>query len=75
MFAKAHVPLVVPSRTKYGDKPYEERRRMIRMCCGRYEIRMPMRMRLYYKRQPYSHGYHVIHGVGKETYSESPKFV
>jgi hypothetical protein len=32
MFAKAHVPDVVPSRMKYGDSPKEERRLMIRKC-------------------------------------------
>jgi hypothetical protein len=46
MLANAHVPLVVPSRTKYGDRPYDERRRMIRMCCGRYEMRIPSKMKL-----------------------------
>jgi hypothetical protein len=30
MFAKAHVPDVVPSKTKYGDSPKEERRLIIR---------------------------------------------
>ena|SRR2546423_12651836 len=46
MFAKAHVPEVVPSRTKYGERPKEERRLMIRMCCGRYDTRMPTRIKL-----------------------------
>jgi hypothetical protein len=35
MFAKAHVPDVVPRRMKYGERPKEERRLMMRMCCGR----------------------------------------
>lgn len=35
MFAKAQVPDVVPSRTKYGESPNDVRRLMIRMCCGR----------------------------------------
>jgi hypothetical protein len=30
MFANWHVPEVVPSRTKYGERPNEERRLMMR---------------------------------------------
>lgn len=45
MLANAHVPDVVPSRTKYGEMPNEEWRAMMRMCCGRYETRMPMSKR------------------------------
>ena len=32
MFAKAKVPDVVPSRTKYGEIPREERRAIMRIC-------------------------------------------
>ncbi len=46
MLAKAQVPDMVPKRTKYGDMPSEERRATMRWCCGRYETRMPTRMRL-----------------------------
>src|SRR2546421_2350915 len=46
MFAKAHVPDVVPRRTKYGDSPKEERRLMVRMCLGGEDMRMPARMRV-----------------------------
>jgi len=35
IFAIANVLEVVPSNTKYGDKPSEERLIMIRRCCGR----------------------------------------
>jgi hypothetical protein len=31
----------VPSRTKYGDMPNEVLRWMMRMCCGRYDPRIP----------------------------------
>lgn len=46
MFAKAEVPDVTPRRTKYGDIPKELRRVIIRMCCGRYDTRMPKMIRL-----------------------------
>ena len=35
IFANAHVPDVVPRRTKYGDMPSDVPRDMIRKCCGR----------------------------------------
>ena len=35
MLANAQVPDVVPSRTKYGEMPSDERREMMRWCCGR----------------------------------------
>lgn len=35
---------VVPSSTKYGERPSEERRRIMRKCWGRYEMRMPTTM-------------------------------
>lgn len=35
MLAMADVPDVVPSRTNQGDKPSDERRVIIRACCGR----------------------------------------
>lgn len=34
-----------PSRTHHGDRPSEERREMILMCCGRYETSIPTRMK------------------------------
>lgn len=46
MLAIAQVLDVVPSSTKYGDKPSEERRNMILRCCGMYETSMPTRMKL-----------------------------
>lgn len=46
MFAKAEVPEVTPNRTKYGEIPKELRRVIIRTCCGRYEKRMPMIIKL-----------------------------
>jgi hypothetical protein len=36
---------VVPSSTKYGERPSEDRRVMMRRCCGMYETRMPMTMK------------------------------
>jgi hypothetical protein len=45
MFAIAKVLDVVPSRTKYGERPSEDRRVIIRRCCGRYDMRMPNRMK------------------------------
>src|SRR2546423_14990375 len=50
MFAKAHVPEVVPSRTKYGERPKEERRLMIRMCCGRDDKRGAKKIKVEKKR-------------------------
>lgn len=44
MLAIANVPDVVPSSTKYGERPSEERREMILACCGRYDTRIPTRM-------------------------------
>ncbi len=35
MVAKAQVADVLPRRTKYGDMPSDERRVMMRWCCGR----------------------------------------
>jgi len=45
MLAKAQVPEVVPSRTKYGERPKDERRLMMRTCCGRYETSIPTKMK------------------------------
>jgi hypothetical protein len=47
MLAKADVPDVTPSSTKYGEIPKELRREMIRICWGRYERRMPKIIKLY----------------------------
>ena len=44
MLTNAEVPDVVPNRTNHGDIPKEVPREMIRICCGRYEIRIPMIM-------------------------------
>lgn len=42
----AHVPEVVPRSTNHGERPSEERRSMIFACWGRYETRIPTRMKL-----------------------------
>jgi hypothetical protein len=44
MFKSANVPEVVPSSTKYGESPSDDRLEMMRRCCGRYETRMPTTM-------------------------------
>jgi hypothetical protein len=46
ILAKAQVPDVVPSRMKYGDIPSDVPRAMIRTCCGRYDTRIPRRIKL-----------------------------
>lgn len=46
ILAMAHVPEVVPRSTNHGERPSDVRRRMIFACWGRYETRMPTRMKL-----------------------------
>lgn len=42
----ANVELVMPSRTKYGERPSDDRREIMRICCGIYERRMPKTMNM-----------------------------
>lgn len=46
MFAMLAVPDTKPRSTKSGLRPCDERRAMIFTCCGRYETRMPTKMKL-----------------------------
>lgn len=42
----ANVELVVPRRTKYGERPSEDRREIMRRCCGMYENKIPTTMNM-----------------------------
>jgi len=46
MFAMLAVADTVPRSTNIGLRPRDERRDMILWCCGRYDTRMPIRMKL-----------------------------
>jgi hypothetical protein len=46
IFAMLAVADTVPRSTNIGLRPRDERRDMILWCCGRYDTRMPMRMKL-----------------------------
>lgn len=42
----ANVELVMPRRTKYGERPSDDRREIMRICCGIYEKRIPKTMNI-----------------------------
>lgn len=42
----ANVELVMPRRTKYGERPSDDRREIMRICCGIYEKRIPKTMNM-----------------------------